>query len=256
MIFHTSSHNDFPAGRKQFFYRSVLILALVLALMIISCDFSRTKLDASDPVPVTYWWERHAAIVNELAGYDESVDGAIDILFIGDSLTQMWETDGIDEWNLLKADYNIYNLGFPGDTTGHVIYRLYSGEFPDCIKPRFVVLLIGTNNIGFGYPVESSAKAIGDIIGIIHRKSKNTTIILMPVLPREDIPVECRRKILDLNDAIKPYENLAYVVWFDLASHFTNAAGGIKMELFDHSKLHLSPLGYKLWREELVKLLV
>ncbi|MDR1106222.1 MAG: GDSL-type esterase/lipase family protein [Treponema sp.] len=223
--------------------------------MIISCDLSRTKPDASEPVPVTCWWERHATIVKELAGYDESVDGVIDILFIGDSLTQMWETGGIGEWNLLKADYNIYNLGFPGDTTGHVIYRLYSGEFPDNIKPRFVVLLIGTNNVGFGYSVESSAKAIGDIIDIIHRKSKNTTIILMPVLPRKDLPVECRKKILDLNCAIKVYENLDCVVWFDLASHFINAEGGMKMELFDYSKLHLSRLGYKLWREELIILL-
>ncbi|MDR1286731.1 MAG: GDSL-type esterase/lipase family protein [Treponema sp.] len=226
---------------------------MAVTLMIISCDLPPPVLDASDPVPVTYWWERHAAIVNELAGYDESVDGVIDILFIGDSLIQLWETDGIDEWNLLKADYNIYNLGMGGDSTGHVIYRLYSGEFPDCIKPRFVVLLIGSNN-GM-YSVGSSAKAVGDIIGIIHRKSKNATIILTSVLPRGDISIEFGRKILDLNDAIKPYGNLDYAIWFDLAKHFTNSAGGMKMELFDYSKVHLSPLGYKLWREELVKLL-
>ncbi|MDR1420673.1 MAG: GDSL-type esterase/lipase family protein, partial [Treponema sp.] len=170
------------------------------------------------PIPVAdHLKERHARIVNELAAYDESVDGVIDILFIGDSITHFWEIDGIDEWNLLKADYNIYNLGFNGDTTGHVIYRLYSGEFPDHIKPKYVVLLIGTNN--FFFPVRSSAKAVGDILGIIHRKSKDTTIILTSILPRGDIPAEFGGNTPALNKLIKQYEGLEYVVWFDLAKH-------------------------------------
>jgi lysophospholipase L1-like esterase len=233
--------------------RFVPVLAPVFVFLFVSCELSIVIRDASEPVPVwDMWWERHITIVNEFAAYDETVDGVIDMVFIGDSLVHLWEIDGREEWNLLKADYKIYNLGFGGDLTGHVIYRLNHGEFPATIKPRYVVLLIGTNNVSSSrFSVESIAASIGKILDIIRERSRGTTTLLMPVLPREDI--DCAEKILYLNAAIKKYEIRDNVVWFDFAAHCKNAGGSIKAELFNSTRLHLSPAGYKLWREKLLE---
>ena len=41
-------------------------------------------------------------------------------------------------------------LGISGDRTGHLLWRLQHGEWPDA-PPKVAILLIGTNDIGFAY---------------------------------------------------------------------------------------------------------
>ena len=83
-----------------------------------------------DPYPG--WWEdRHA---QKLAQIAES-GGEIDIVFIGDSITHNWEGargPGSDFGGKplaeLKKKYSVLNLGFGGDATQNVLWRLENGE--------------------------------------------------------------------------------------------------------------------------------
>src|ERR1700683_5522093 len=73
--------------------------------------------------------------------------GKIGVLFLGDSITELWNTTGRDVW--ARFYFNLYpaNFGISGDQTQNVLWRIENGEL-DNINPKVVVLLIGTNNIG------------------------------------------------------------------------------------------------------------
>ncbi|MCC6719856.1 MAG: acetylhydrolase, partial [Acetobacteraceae bacterium] len=97
----------------------------------------------------TRWWAaRHAAKQRELHA------GRVELLWIGDSITQDWEKSGPPAWQDFRpvwekfyAGRHAVNLGFKGDATAHLLWRLKNGEL-DNIAPKAAILLIGTNNFG------------------------------------------------------------------------------------------------------------
>ena len=52
----------------------------------------------------------------------------INLVFIGDSITQAWEDKGKREWKKYFAPYGALNLGYGGDRTEHVLWRMEQGE--------------------------------------------------------------------------------------------------------------------------------
>lgn len=116
--------------------------------------------------------------------------GPVDLLWIGDSITQNWERDGPEPWRTFQpawqhfyGDRHAVNLGFKGDSTCHLLWRLEHGEL-DGISPRGVVLLIGANNFGH---IHTDAKqtfaGIQTVLAEIHRRLPATHILLLGVLP-------------------------------------------------------------------------
>ncbi len=97
----------------------------------------------------TKWWaERHAAKLREVRA------GRVELLWIGDSITQDWERTSAQEaqnfapvWQHFYGGRHAVNLGFKGDATAHLLWRLRNGEI-DGIAPKAAVLLIGANNFG------------------------------------------------------------------------------------------------------------
>jgi lysophospholipase L1-like esterase len=215
--------------------------------------------DASAPLATTMP-DRHTALVEEFRDYDPAGDGEVDIVFIGDSITHIWDfpaadNGGLEQWNILKETWpRIYNLGFGGDQTGHVIWRLDNGEFPANIAPRFAVLMIGTNNISAGFSPESIASAIRKICTIIHERSASTKIILLPIIPRGD-SAGANAKAAEVNVIISAYHGSGSIIWYDLGQFLTGSGGALVDEYYWPDKLHLSTAGYRLWREKLTSLL-
>src|SRR5271166_285983 len=75
------------------------------------------------------------------------------LIFLGDSITQNWERHGPSDWadfapiwQRFYGDRNAVNLGFIGDTTASLIWRLRNGEL-EGIAPTVAVMLIGANNL-------------------------------------------------------------------------------------------------------------
>src|SRR5438128_8879219 len=89
--------------------------------------------------PVAKDPDRHAQFL------ERSKQGNIDILFLGDSITNRWPRVGEWSWRKL-APYKPANFGIDADCTEHVLWRLEHGEL-DAISPKVVVLLIGSNNV-------------------------------------------------------------------------------------------------------------
>ena len=72
--------------------------------------------------------------------------GEAQVVFLGDSITAGWN----GQKALFEKEYGQYkaaNFGIGGDQVQHVLWRVENGEF-EGIKPKAVVLMIGTNNAG------------------------------------------------------------------------------------------------------------
>src|SRR5690554_3527893 len=72
---------------------------------------------AVQPVPreEAWWVERHQKVNERVA------QGEVDLIFIGDSITQGWEGAGKPVWDEFYGNRNAVNLGFSGDRTEHVL---------------------------------------------------------------------------------------------------------------------------------------
>jgi len=133
------------------------------------------------------WW--HARHEEKLARIRQ---GHVDLVFLGDSIMQDWEERGPPEWRdfapqwqRFYGDRNAVNLGFKGDTTASLLWRIEHGEV-DGINPKVAVILIGANNNGRMHSsAEQTLEGIAAIIGALHRRLPQTRILLLSVLPSE-----------------------------------------------------------------------
>src|SRR5262249_48277854 len=86
-----------------------------------------------------------------------------DLAFLGDSLTERWDEAA---WKKAIGARSAINLGFNGDRTETLLWRLLHGHL-DSQKPRAFVLLIGTNNIGRRHPPAQVADGVRAILDLL-----------------------------------------------------------------------------------------
>jgi lysophospholipase L1-like esterase len=188
----------------------------------------------------TNWMSRHEKLVAQ------AKRGGIDILFLGDSITDNWRTKGSNVWNEYYAPRHAANFGIGGDRTQHVLWRIENGEL-DGIHPKVTVLMIGTNN-SKSDSADDIARAIGMIIDVIHSKIPDTKILLLAVFPRNrptDSP-ESLDTIRAVNQKIAGYDNGSTVRFLDIGSKFLGPDGKVHADVMADF-LHPTEKGYKIW---------
>lgn len=171
----------------------------------------------------------------------------ISIVFLGDSITQGWNDVGKAVWDKYYAPLGAVNYGVGGDSTRQVLWRLQNGEV-DGIKPKLVVLKIGTNNLyndANAGSDEEIAAGIGAIVGLLRQKLPDTKILLLGVLPRENDYFSNRTA--HINKLIAPLADDNMIRFLDMSSQFQTAIGKVKPELYNRDQLHLSAQGYEMW---------
>ena len=155
----------------------------------------------------TPWWRaRFAAKQAELA------HGPVDLIFLGDSITEDWEHRGPPAWDdfapiwqRFYGDRHAVNLGFKGDATSHLLWRIEHGE-TDNIHPKAAIVLIGANNFGLArWSAADTLTGIATIIGELHRRLPGTRILLLGVLPSERSPWVTEQTAL-LNRALAAHD--------------------------------------------------
>lgn len=169
------------------------------------------------------WWKaRHEAVLHRLH------QGPVDLLFLGDSITQNWERSGPPEavdfqpvWQYFYGDRNAANLGFMGDTTASLLWRIRNGEVAG-IAPKAAVILIGANNLGnvhWGAP--GTVIGIETIIAELRRRLPTTKLLLIGVLPSERSAwVDANTSAINIALAER-YGKGGDVTWFDPTKLFT-----------------------------------
>jgi lysophospholipase L1-like esterase len=205
------------------------------------------------------WNKRHAEILAIKDGINP------EIVLIGDSITHLWGglpeepkgNRGAASWKELFGDKRVLNCGFGWDRTQNVLFRIANGEL-DGLKPRTVVIHIGTNNLAGTKNArknspEEIASAITLIAGKVHEKCPAAKVILMAVFPRGEKPDNPHRdEISKINEALVKggIRDLPWLTYLDITNEFLNADGTISREVMGDF-LHPAEKGYAVWASAL-----
>ena len=193
------------------------------------------------------WWPQR------FAEKQKAVEaGGSAVVFIGDSITHNWEGPGKAAWDkyFAGAPYHALQLGFGGDRTEHVLWRIEHGEFSG-YEAKALILMIGTNNTGH-FPFEKEPPAdtilgVKAVVDALLEKQPKARIILHPILPRgSGIDDECRRRDSIVNREIMKLADGRRVVWCDFSTSFLLPDGTIPHDICP-DELHPCAAGYEIW---------
>lgn len=194
----------------------------------------------------TGWWKkRHQAKLKE------GKKGGHELVFIGDSITQGWEGRGKKVWKQYYGDRKALNLGYSGDRTEHVLWRLLNGELEN-VDPKLFVLMIGTNNTGQRMdPPEVTAAGVRLILDMLQDRKPDAKVLLLSVFPRDMKPEGEKRKINEaINFQIKDYADGKKILWMNLDDVFLDEDGILPKSVMPDA-LHPNGKGYEMWAEAL-----
>ena len=183
---------------------------------------------------------------------DRDKQGNIDVVFLGDSITRKWR-DAPEIWKNRYEPINAVNFGIMGDVIQHVLWRVEHGEL-DGIRPKVVVLLIGTNNSNRKGP-GPIVTGIKHLIDVIHERCPSTKVLLMGIFPR-DKPEDkyCMQIINAVNPELAKLDNGKSVRFLNINDKFETPDGKLRDELFA-DRLHPNPAGYQVWADAMQPLL-
>jgi lysophospholipase L1-like esterase len=202
---------------------------------------------ATNPVPRdSAWVKRHEGFVAH------AKTNRIDILFMGDSITDNWRSRGSNVWNQYYAPRHAANFGISGDRTQHVLWRMDNGEL-DGIKPKVVVLMIGTNNTKQNNRLVNSPPEIVEgvtaVVNEIRARLPKSKILLLGIFPRgKTLEDQQRAQVALVNTVIAKLDDGKMVRFLDIGPKFLEADGTISREIMPDA-LHPSAKGYQIWAD-------
>jgi lysophospholipase L1-like esterase len=222
----------------------LLLCASLLALVVMPLradDKPNTAVMPKEKDP-----RRHQGFLADI----KKMNGKIDLVFLGDSITDAWRNKGgrggRDVWDQHFAPLHALNLGIGGDRTQHVLWRIQHGEL-EGYEPKAFVIMIGTNNMGSNTPEEIAAgnKAIIDEINKQHPKAK---ILLLGIFPRSHKASDpIRAKVKMTNELLSKFDG-KNVKYLDIGDKFLDKDGTLTKEIMP-DYLHLSAKGFTIWAE-------
>jgi len=218
-------------------------LLVVLGALLIPTPERPVQAQTPTPLAATprkdeWWTNLHKSFL------DRAKKGDVDLLFLGDSITQGWGDNAT--WKKHYTPLHAANFGIGGDGTQHVLWRVENGEL-EGIKPRAIVLMIGTNNVGSSKPDEI-AEGIKAILEQLHKRLPEAKVLLLGVFPRSEKPDAARAAVKAINEKIARYDDGEKVHYLDIGPKFMKEDDTISPEIMPDF-LHLSPKGYEIWAE-------
>ena len=227
------------------------LLLLLLPLIIVrACLSQETNNAAKNPAIIpatrstpTNWLSRHEGFVKEAKA------GGIDLLFMGDSITDNWRSSrGKAVWEKYYGNRHAANFGIGGDRTQHVLWRIENGEL-EGIDPKVIVLMIGTNNSG-SESGDQIAEGVEMIVSETRAKCPKSKILLLAILPRNrasDKPEQMER-IHQANERIAKLNDGKMLTFLDINHVFLGADGKVPADIMPDF-LHPNEHGYQLWAD-------
>lgn len=198
-------------------------------------------------VPDYAWEERFEEKKAQIAG------GNVDLLFVGDSITHNWDDFGAEIRDYYYGDRKMVNMGFGGDKTQHILWRLENSHL-EKISPKVAVVMGGINNLmRVENPLETpknTALGMKAVVDKIESFYPDIKILVLYTFPAADHPdhmfrarvAESNAYLLDLlrDDPQVTLKDINYL-WL-------NANSMIPIDIMPDS-LHPNAYGYWLWAQ-------
>jgi lysophospholipase L1-like esterase len=223
--------------------------SLVICALLVPAVHTANGNTAIQPAPRdANWVKRHEGFV-EIAK-----QGGVNVLFLGDSITDFWRNKGRAVWDKYYAPLHAANFGISGDRTQHVLWRMGNGEL-DGIKPKVVVLMIGTNNTGLERDGKTPRNATSEVIeGVtavvkgLRAKLPESKILLLAIFPRGQKDDPIRDQLKEINAAVSKLDDGKFVKFLDIGRKFLEADGTLSKEIMP-DLLHPGEKGYQIWAD-------
>lgn len=163
------------------------------------------------------------------------------LVFLGDSITAGWQEQIFRQFYGHRA---AINLGISGDATQGMLWRLENGHWPAALRPQLIVLMIGTNNLGYGSSAENTAVGIGAIVAKLQRLSPGSRILLLGILPRGTTAADPVRPLVErTNQLIASCADGRRVIFANPGPLLLDGAGNLA-DYVSFDTLHLTMVGY------------
>ncbi len=226
------------------------VLLLLLCVQMATAGMVHAQDPAIVPTPRAdraWWMSRFYDNVRQVGG------GDVDLLFIGDSITHSWENAGKETWDKYYGHRKAVNLGFSGDRTQHVLWRLIHGQL-DRVSPKVAVLMIGTNN-SRNYTPDDIAAGIGAICNTLRGLLPETKILLLAVFPRGRTGDDWQRGVnAEANSIVAELDDGEWIHYLDIGDSFLEDDGVLPESVMPDA-LHPQGHGYQIWAEAMEPLL-
>lgn len=182
----------------------------------------------------------------------------IDLLMVGDSITDFWDNEGRG-LEVYKKYYDngtrkVLNIGVSGDITDQTMGRLQNPVL-DKIAPKMIMLMIGTNNMDRGpeTTAEYTVQGIRNILAELRNKFPEAKILLLAVFPRAQpetaVPgKQYRLRIAAINAQLPALADGKVVFFKNINELFLNEDDTLKIDLMP-DQLHPNTAGYYLWAD-------
>jgi len=185
----------------------------------------------------------------------------IDFVFIGDSITHMWELNAY----FGKKNRLIINRGIGGDTTEYMLKRFEADVIQ--LKPKYCVSMIGINDSWILEPEPWTGKS-GELVEVVLEKAKkNITnlvdlakqmeqeIIICSLLPAKMVFTQNNNGrneyVVSLNSYIKTLCKSRNIIYVDYYQYFVEEDGITLKAGLTYEGLHPHVCGYNVMADVL-----
>lgn len=174
------------------------------------------------------------------------------VLFLGDSLTERWESEGMEPWNRRLMILNPFNAGIDSDRTENLLWRVQDGGLDFTRPPEVCVLLIGINNLAAdGDTPYGVARGVEAVARKLLSSFPETRVVIVGLLPAGPHSNTLVGKRVRTNRKLEGLE-LPRTTYLDVSDAFLNKDGGARSGLTTDG-LHLSEEGYSVLAETLAR---
>lgn len=177
--------------------------------------------------------------------------GNIDLLFVGDSITDWWRGRGQAVWDRTWAPLNAANFGIAGERVEQLLWRMQNGEL-EGFKAKVIVLMIGTNNLRVTPANQDIADGIAFLCAEIQKRQPQAKLLLLAIFPRDPAPgTPNRERIRTINAQLAKLEDRRTLFYMDIGDKFLAADGTIPPDVM-YDGLHPAERGYEIWADAML----
>jgi lysophospholipase L1-like esterase len=171
--------------------------------------------------------------------------GKVNVVFLGDSITEGWaraDTDFFSKGNVGR--------GISAQTSPQLLVRMHADVI--ALKPRVLHLMVGTNDIAHNTGPMTAEDTHNNIMAMCEiAKAHRIRVVLGSVPPASKYwwrpEAQPKPEALALNDWLRGYAKSIRAQYADYAAAFVDAQGNVKADLAK-DEVHPSKEGYALMR--------